>query len=364
MVFKFLILVTLCLQAPSVSAHPVPKAAPSAVNPELLQEHLLSGEVAAGDTINLATGSFGRIVLHGHHFDPPIKVLGHDTTLAQLQIADSSGLWFKRLTVRPNADTKAGHLVRTEADSRAIQFDSIDVLSSDQADAFSDWSREDWLAAKRPGVLLLGKSSTIRDSRLIALSVAVASVGVGNRIEANLIDGFSNDGIRVLGDASSVVSNRIRNCVRVDDSHQDAIQSWSLGPEGAVGRGIVRGLRIEGNVVDEWVGDGPAAPRCFLQGIGLFDGVFQDLKIRNNRITTRALHGIAVFGGQNVWIEGNEVMPPSGLFARPWIGVFAHKNGSPATSIFLNRNVAPRYRGLSAPTIARGQNKIAPRQGR
>ena len=65
--------------------------------------------------------------------------------------------------------------------------------------------------------------------------------GASARIQNNLVDGFSADGLRGLGDDGLFEYNRVQNNLIQDPpdaNHDDGFQSWSVGP-GGVGTGEV-----------------------------------------------------------------------------------------------------------------------------
>ena len=105
---------------------------------------------------------------------------------------------------------------------------------------------------------------------LVALDASPSRL---TRIQENLVDGFSADGLRGLGDDGLFEYNRVQNSYvedPPDPNHDDGFQSWSVGP-GGVGTGEVRGVVLRGNVFINHVN--PAHPlRTSMQAIGCFDG--------------------------------------------------------------------------------------------
>ncbi|MGL6211543.1 MAG: choice-of-anchor Q domain-containing protein, partial [Paracoccaceae bacterium] len=98
----------------------------------------------------------------------------------------------------------------------------------------------------------------------------------------------------------------------------------------------------------EWNGKPDHPLRCSLQGIGLFDGFYDDLVISNNLVSVTAYHGIAVNGVRGAKIVNNTVVHALGhTKAEPWIAVSPHKNGTPSTDVLVANNVAMRYMGSS-----------------
>jgi hypothetical protein len=94
----------------------------------------------------------------------------------------------------------------------------------------------------------------------------------------------------------------------------------------------------------EWTGRKSHPLRCTLQGIGLFDGTYKDLVIRNNLVAVSSYHGISVYGGDTVTITHNTVVDTFGdSVSFPWILVSPHKNGTPSRNVVLGNNLAMSY---------------------
>lgn len=77
--------------------------------------------------------------------------------------------------------------------------------------------------------------------------------------------------------------------------------------------GVVSGLDIVGNRLISWEGANPSGlANKRSQGVGLFDGWFDDLRISENIIITEHWHGISVYGCRRALIEGNKVFNING----------------------------------------------------
>ncbi len=117
----------------------------------------------------------------------------------------------------------------------------------------------------------------------------------------------------------------------MDDNHDDGIQSWSVGP-GGPGTGVVRGMTLRRNVILQRKTPDPLA--CTLQGIGFFDGMFEDLTVESNLIVVGHPHGITVMGARRTRIAGNTVLPAGNApMGPPWITITPHKDGTPSDGV-------------------------------
>ncbi len=165
-------------------------------------------------------------------------------------------------------------------------------------------------------------------------------------IQRNLIDGFSADGLRGLGDYGLFEYNRVQNDTigdPDDDNHDDGFQSWSVGADGQVGTGEVTGVTLRGNVFIN--ATDPHNPlRNSMQGIGCFDGFFVDWVVENNVVITDHWHGISFYGMRDSRIVNNSVIDlADGQPGPPWIMVTAHKDGRPSENVVVRNNLSTDY---------------------
>jgi hypothetical protein len=110
------------------------------------------------------------------------------------------------------------------------------------------------------------------------------------------------------------------------------------------GEKVVSGGVIDGNRIIEWTLP-PGHPlehlRSRLQGIGMFDGIFDGWVIRNNLVIVDHWHGISVYGGRDVQILNNTVLHAAlAGFEGPWIAIKPHKNGAIFEGNVVANNIA------------------------
>ena len=81
-----------------------------------------------------------------------------------------------------------------------------------------------------------------------------------------------------------------------------------------------------------------------MQGIGCFDGFFEDWVVENNFVVTDHLHGISFYGmrnsriGNNTVVDLNDIKP-----GPPWIGATEHKDGTPSENVVVRNNLATDF---------------------
>src|SRR5690606_14780402 len=241
-------------------------------------------------------------------------------------------------------------LVRGYANTSNIAFTDLDVRGLATAANYSSWSLTDWNNYQRNGFLVDGSNATVARNRVTGVFNGIVMNGNGALMEANIIDGFSGDGMRALGDNSIVRQNKVQNCHQTTASHTDGFQSWSRGPTGKPGTGTIRNVTIEDNKIFEYVGT-RSAIACKLQGISMFDGVYENFTVRNNIITSTAYHGITMAGGLNSQIVNNTVIHASGVAGKyPWIRISPTKTGIPPKNVTIANNLVTSNKVTSNPT--------------
>lgn len=309
-----------------------------------VQDALSSGRLSPGDVLLLGPGDYGVVEIARVDLGGPLTIRGPEgapARFAAISIRRSAGITLERLAIWPDTSDQKLRGVRADKQSRGIVLRNLDIRGREDARDYLRWSRADWEAAGG-GVLLEGPDSAIEASMLTGTRFAIAMTGPNARVDGNVVRGFAGDGLRGLGDGSVFRYNRVQDCVKINDNHDDGFQSWSRGKDGRSGGGVVKGLVLEGNTILEWTGPADHPLRCSLQGIGLFDGMFQDLTIVNNTISVSAPHGIAVAGGINVVITNNTLVHPWQAGKKsPWIRVGPHKNGTPSRNVIVANNAAP-----------------------
>jgi hypothetical protein len=330
---------------------------------------------APGDRVLLGPGDYGAVRLEGVTADPPITIQSADPAvparLSALRIRRSSGLSIEGLLVegaRVGAGKGGQPLVLVAEDANDIHLRGLTVRSGT---GYETWGAATWLATVRNGIELNGTRNELTDSRIVAVRTGVIARGPEARVIGNLVDGFSHDGMRGLGDNGWFEGNRVQNCVKVDGNHDDGFQSWSRGPDGKSGGGVIRGVVLKDNVILSNADRRLVAPICpRLQGIGMFDGMYEDWLIEGNRIETNAWHGITVLGGINVRVIGNYVSNQTPGQPGPpwtWITVAAHKDGRPGARNLIEGNQATAFRQGKKRmnidprvTVMRDNKKLAP----
>lgn len=339
----------------------VPTGAPGVIAPEgapdgdrarpfpTAQAVFDAGAAQGGDRIVLLDGEHGDIRLGVARATSTVEIAPETpggVHAQSLYVEQGENLRIRDLSIwptRPRGAAVPGSLVTTRLRSRRIELVGLDVRSAEDAAGYYAWTLEDWTRMVRNGAHLRGQDITLRDSRFTAVNFGIATLDERAVVENNVVAGFAGDGIRGLGDDSVFRGNTVVDCVKINDNHDDGFQSWSRGEKSRSGAGVVRRVVVERNLIREWAGPAAHPLRCQLQGIGLFDGMYEGWVIRNNVVAVSAFHGIAVLGGIDVAIASNTVVSASGAASRqPWIMLKAHKDGRPSRGGVVANNLTMR----------------------
>lgn len=311
--------------------------------PGALQELIYSGSIAPGDRIVLGPGRHGSVEIVDLQFDKPVTLeadRGKRPILDRLEIRKGAGWRIEGLVVIPGrGDIDHAALVSIKQ-GQDIVLDRLTVASAENSNG---WTAEAWRRKARTGINVSGRDITIRNSLIRNVKYGISSNADGARIENNTIELFSGDGIRGLGDDSSYIGNTIDTCIAAgDDHHDDGFQSWSTDSAGRPGRGEVRNVRVEGNLIKN--GNHPLT--CTLQGIGLFDGIYEDWIIRGNTVIVDHWHGITVMGAIRVKVLENTVVDANhNRPGPPWVTITAHKDGRLSVDSIIAHNVFQPWAG-------------------
>ncbi len=317
-----------------------------------IQALLASGDVKGGDHVILESGYYGSIIIRGMAFDRPVHLIaakGARARIDRLVIGGSVSWRIEGLIVGPETGVESGEPLVHIHDSSDIRLDRLTVASAKDT---SDWAPADWRRFARNGIRLTGSDISVSNSFIRNVRHGITSYSDGALVEGNVVELFSGDGIRGLGDNSVYRGNTVSTCVDVDENHDDGFQSWSLDAEGRPGKGVVRNVRVENNLILN--GEHPLA--CRLQGIGLFDGLYEDWVIRENTVIVDHWHGITVMGARRVEIVENTVVDSApGEPGAPWITITAHKDGRIAEDSTIANNVTLPWSGGSRSPFSQPQ---------
>jgi len=298
--------------------------------------------VKSGDELVLLSGYHGALVIMDYQNTSYITIRaaeGSSPTVARIALTSCRNWHVKGLVVSPTfADSfvtgtmasLAGH--SWHGPSTNLILNACSLFSVQDV---SGWDSVAWNTLACNGISLSGDS-------LYAVSNTVLNTDFGLTVSGdkclafgNTVANFAGDGLRGLGDDLVFEANTVRNCYDVNENHDDGFQSWSINDDPPRQRVVLRR-----NLIVNY--ENPNQPfRGTLQGIGCFDGPYDDWVIENNVIITDHWHGITLLGARNCRIVNNTVMDPNDDSPGPCrIHIDDHKDGWESSGCLIRNNIA------------------------
>ncbi|MEN8157584.1 MAG: choice-of-anchor Q domain-containing protein [Bacteroidota bacterium] len=343
-----------------------------------LQMVLEAGKTfSAGDTIFLHAGDHGSANILGRNDDyVVIKAFGDgDPVLQSLRILGGSYWLFDGVHI--GAELPSGSnvytlkfLVESNANADHLIFQSCQIYST--LEDISAWTQMDWFERTSCGFRLMGSHSLIHDCTIKNINFGISIEGRYSEVMRTTIENFVGDGIRALSSDSRYEDNTVMNSFDVTGyspnldgsnpdfptgggNHDDLFQSYAAVAGG--GEQVVRNVVVRGNRFIVYT-DPDQIQKSACQGIGCFDGYFDNWVVENNLVIADNWHGITFLGINNSTISNNTVIH-NPIFNdlkingssvdtyRPWIWLGKMKDfhgGGPSTdNIIRNNLVVHRY---------------------
>ncbi|USG61312.1 right-handed parallel beta-helix repeat-containing protein [Sneathiella marina] len=318
----------------------------SVENPWNSVEDALGGNtVRGGDTVILRKGNYGNLIIENLRNEESITIKaqdGHNVQFSGIQIYASSNWGIKGLIINGSSEQgkRKRHLVTIDKKSDRILLSDLSIKSTTDTKL---WTDEDWTSKASNGIFSQGTNIVIRNNLIRNINHGIWILGEQTLVSGNTVDYFSGDGMLGLANHLIFEDNLVKNCVEVDDNHDDGFQSWTKGSDGKVGTGTISDVILRRNSFINSVPPDKES-ECDMQGIGLFDGIYENWVIENNLIVVDHWHGISVMGAKNVKIVNNTVYDPNTRRPGPaWIQIFSHKNGTESTDSLIANNIAGSF---------------------
>lgn len=313
--------------------------------------------VKAGDTIMLLNGYHGAISAGEFYNVDYITIMakpGHSPRVANLELRSCCKWIVHGLTISPSFATPHPNITLLQFSSHGWTGPSRDCIA-EACTAYtvwdaSQWTMQQWDTVSCDAVWVPGNKTIIRNCYFKNVNFGISVIGDSCLIENNIVENFAGDGLRGLGNYDTFQYNKVKNCYAVNANHDDGFQSWSIGDSG-VGTGVVYGMVLRGNTIINYE-DTNQPFRGTLQGIGCFDGMFEDWLVENNVVITDHWHGITLSGATNCKILNNTVVDINDTSpGPPWISIGDHKNGTLSTGCLVRNNLTTSLNISSAGVI-------------
>ena len=189
---------------------------------------LTSGTVQAGDRILLKTGQYGDLAIRQRHNNRLVTIASyprHEVVFSSILIDESSNWAFSEITIEPPFGFISKEpLFQVSGASRSVVLKDSRIRA---APSVENWTKQDWLDHARTGIRVEGRGIKIERVEIENVRHGIESRADVSRFVGNVINRFSGDGIRGLGNGAIYAENTIKNCYDVDNNHDDGFQSWS-----------------------------------------------------------------------------------------------------------------------------------------
>lgn len=298
--------------------------------------------IGAGDTLILLSGMHGAVEIDRHYNADYIYVIGaegHDPVLEKLHLRSGANWDFQNFSV---SSEPYGYYLN----DRLVYFEShgwrgpVSDISISYCSIYSgedgwNWTPEEWLAKYSTAIQSDGIRMRITNNMINYVDHGINAIGAEHYVAYNVISNFGGDGLRALGYNQLFEYNIVKNCFKVDDNHDDGLQSFNLDTHD------VRKITVRGNIIINT--EDPNQPNQGpLQGIVGFDGPYNDWVIENNIVHVNHWHGITLLGGYDCKIINNTVIDPTPDITpgATWIRVDDQKDGTPSEGCIAANNIS------------------------
>lgn len=274
----------------------------------------------AGDSIFLRSGNHGYASIKGENsgFVVIAPDPGHSPILTRVAIARfaATSFWkLYKLTIQSESSGTAlkGDYALVEIFPNATNITVSNCFISSNP-ITTNWMRGDWRTRCNWGLSTRDKLNAnyiIEDNVIKNVSIGMSISSSNTIVRRNTVQFFTNDGSRVLGSNVLFEKNKILDLMKVmtvAENHDDLFQSFTT-PTGSTGQQVLRNDTIRGNIFRAtsdinrpFVGS--------IQGMGCFDGPFENWVVENNIVMPDSWHGISFYGATNCKIVNNTVLDP------------------------------------------------------
>lgn len=350
-------------------------------NPE--SEWVLVNEdapVKGGDKLILKNGYHGHVNLQTFMFEDWLTISGAENempVLSQFKIIGAfKNIYLKNFTIIKDSYEGSENYWETEEINRNSgsclylasnnfwgkgSYAKINDLTLKTTNDASAWTKNDWVQKSASGIGLRSvEHIEILNCEIDNIRHGITIEYYSNHSKAvnNTITNFCGDGSRIISNDVFFAYNTIIGCLKVDGNHDDGIQSYSRGEDNSPGTGAISDVIIRGNLIIG-INDKTDPLAGSPQGIGCFDGFFENWIVENNVVISNTYHGISFYGMKNSKILNNTVIdqiPDDNV--SPWIMITDHKNGTPSENCVVANNLVSSSINISGNNVKEYSNYL------
>lgn len=323
----------------------------------------------AKTTIVLKAGDYGSLLIDNYHPVYSVVLMAdakHGPHFDRIEITkNASGISIIGMHVHPATVVQYKGPIVTIGGSDC-NLEGCLIWPSPDIQNHTGWTPADWLARLHEGIHMTGSMCGLKKNSL--LGCGFSSQGDHCVIDQNTVLAFPADAMRCTGNYTTFTRNVAKGCFKVSANHDDGLQVWSTdGKGGRPGTGVLKGLTVVGNEIYERLAPLVQNPLPGpLQGIGMFDGTYEDVTIMGNQIEVTAGHGIALYFALNSTVDLNVVRDAAGnTKSPPKISIRYNQDGPQPYSqhLHLCNNVAPGIFPPASTTLVEVSGNITPASG-
>ena len=233
-------------------------------------------------------------------------------------------------------------IFRTRLGSTNCHFINCLAMGHATGRDYYSWTQAEWLARAVYGFDLNSPDCTATDCKAIGTNFAFQLKGDGAMARRCLALGFGTDAFRLNGDRSGHEGCISADSMNINASHDDGAQGFEDGPDMILSSMFIRDYRLVDWLYDRVRPFGPGIS----QGIGMFDGMFDDCEVKRVLILTDHYHGCTFAGARRLTLDGVHCMTQNNTYpGYPQIKVGPAKStrgGYPSTDLTIRNCIAPK----------------------
>lgn len=160
------------------------------------------------------------------------------------------------------------------------------------------------------GIWLRGHANKVSNNHIVNVRTGIIASGGNTLIQNNLIQYFSQTGIRLMSDNMEVDHNNIYDAINQQPEKQHLTTGIQLIPaKDRFNGGSIKNIKVSYNIIQEKNSGSPTIEnmQSQLQGITMHDGYASNVMINSNTIIVNTEHGITINGASGLSLNSNQV---------------------------------------------------------
>ncbi len=160
------------------------------------------------------------------------------------------------------------------------------------------------------GIWLRGRGNEVINNHITNVRVGIAINGMHTLLQNNLIQYYTDTGIRAINDHLEIVHNNIYDAIsRKPNSKRLATGIQLIPAKDRFDGGMIKNIQITHNVIQATNSGSPTPEelQAPLQGISMHDGYISGMVINSNTVIVNTEYGITLNGASGLSLNGNRV---------------------------------------------------------